>query len=128
MCILLVPGLLAFIAFDREATELSSGKWNERIPVEIRDFTRSIYYNCRPTGFFRVNGKQPWFQNISHQIQIQTTTQIFHLRVSCSNYNKCGATVTHKKISRKQDLTTLLKRLNFPPSVSRNVSRNRINV
>ena len=25
----------------------------------IWDLTRPIYNNCRPTGFFRVNGKQP---------------------------------------------------------------------
>ena len=50
---------------------LSSGKkswkWNERTPAEIsiQDSTRPIYYNYRPTGFFRANGKQPDFQPIS---------------------------------------------------------------
>ena len=51
---LLVPGVLAWIAFDPIFRE-KFWKWNERISVEIsiRDLnlTRPIYYNGRPTGF-----------------------------------------------------------------------------
>ena len=50
--ILLVPRLLAWIAFDAIFRE-KVWKWNEGIPEEIsiQDLTRAVYYNCRPTGF-----------------------------------------------------------------------------
>ena len=43
--ILLVPGLLAWIAFD--------AIFREKVleEISIQDLTRAIYYNCRPTGF-----------------------------------------------------------------------------
>ena len=43
----------AFVLDRLWSSEKKSWKWNDRIPEEIaiKDLTRPIYYNCRPTGF-----------------------------------------------------------------------------